>query len=207
MKSFIKTSILGGIVVLLPVGIVVLTFNWLFGMVRSAIKPFTDQLVARQMGEMLAVVVVLAIIIAICFTVGVIIRTQFGRFIHNTVEAKLLRIVPGYNVIKETVLQFLGDKPSPFASVALVRIFGNETLVTAFVTECHPNGWFTVFVPTGPNPTSGNIYHLKPEYVHPIQQPVEDVMRSIISCGAGSEVLLANHLRNLAAPPPGENVV
>lgn len=207
MKSFIKTSILGGIVVLLPVGIVVLTFNWLFGLVTSAIRPLTDQLVQRQMGEMLAVVVVLAIIIAICFSVGVIIRTQFGRFIHDTVEAKLLRIVPGYNVIKETVLQFLGDKPSPFASVALVRIFGNETLVTAFVTETHPNGWYTVFVPTGPNPTSGNIFHLKPEFVHPIQQPVEDVMRSIISCGAGSQVLLANHMKNIAAQGPDESVV
>lgn len=197
MKSFIKTSIIGGVVVLLPAGILVLTFNWLFGMIKSAIKPLTDQLVERQMGEMLAVVIVLAIILAICFFVGVIVRTQFGRFIHETVEGKLLRIVPGYNVIKETVLQFLGDKPSPFASVALVRIFGNETMVTAFVTEKHANGWFTVFVPTGPNPTSGNIYHLKPEYVHPLQQPVEDVMRSIISCGAGSDVLLKNHFARM----------
>ena len=131
---------------------------------------------------------------AICFAVGVTVRTRFGRFFHDKIEKHLLKLAPGYNLIKETVLQFLGDRPSPFASVALVRIFGNETLVTAFITERHDNGWCSVFVPTGPNPTSGNIYHLKPEYVHPVDLPVEDVMRSVISCGAGSGKLLSLHL-------------
>ncbi len=79
------------------------------------------------------------------------------------------------------------------ASVALVRIFENDTMLTAFVTERHDNGWYSVFVPTGPNPTSGSIYHVKPEFVHHITQPVEDVMRSIISCGAGSAPLLKAH--------------
>ena len=92
---------------------------------------------------------------------------------------------------KETVVQFLGDKKSPFSSVALVQIFGNETLVSAFVTDTHDNGDYTVFVPTGPNPTSGNIYHVKSRFVHPVDVPVEEAMRSIISCGAGSAGLIS----------------
>ena len=77
--------------------------------------------------------------------------------------------------------------------MALVRIFCNDTLVTAFVTERHDNGWYSVFVPTGPNPTSGNIYHLQPQYVHLIDQSVEVVMRSIISCGAGSAPIVKEY--------------
>lgn len=62
--------------------------------------------------------------------------------------------------------------------------------MTAFVTEQHVDGSYSVFVPTGPNPTSGNIYHLKKKYVHLVDVSVEDAMRSIISCGAGSGKLL-----------------
>jgi uncharacterized membrane protein len=47
-----------------------------------------------------------------------------------------------------------------------------------------------VFVPTGPNPTSGFIYHLDQQYVHPVKVSVEEAMRSVISCGAGSGTLL-----------------
>jgi uncharacterized membrane protein len=59
------------------------------------------------------------------------------------------------------------------------------------VTDEHEDGSFTVFVPTGPNPTSGQIFHLNQKYVHPLDVGVEDAMRSIISCGAGSTDLLS----------------
>lgn len=197
IKSFFKTSLLGGLIVLLPVGILLAAVNWLLGLIKSMIHPLTSQVQGRwpEMAELLAVVLVLGLIVALCFVIGLIVRTQVGRFVHEKLEQHVLKIAPGYNLIKETVMQFLGNRPSPFSSVALVRIFGDETLVTAFITERHDNGSFSVFVPTGPNPTSGNIYHLKPEFVHHIDQPVEDVMRSIISCGAGSAALIKDHLQ------------
>ena len=108
-------------------------------------------------------------------------------------EAKVLLKAPGYSLIKETVAQFVGNKKSPFSSVALAQLYGNETMASAFITDAHDDGSFTVFVPTGPNPTSGNIYHLPGKYVHPVDIPVEDAMRSIISCGAGSAALIKQH--------------
>jgi len=62
--------------------------------------------------------------------------------------------------------------------------------MTAFITDTHEDGSYTLFVPTGPNPTSGLIFHLAGKYVHPVDVPVQDAMRSIISCGAGSSKLI-----------------
>ena len=59
------------------------------------------------------------------------------------------------------------------------------------MTDRHEDGSFTVFVPTGPNPTSGNIFHMPASYVSLVDHPVESTMRSIISCGAGSAELVA----------------
>ena len=197
IKSFFKTSLLGGLIVLLPVGIMAFLIGWVFGLVRRILEPLTKVVTDRSdLHGLLAMVLVICLIVVACFVIGLIVRTQVGRFIHEKLEDHILKIAPGYNLIKETVLQFLGNRPSPFGSVALVRIFGNDTLVTAFVTETHDNGWFSVFVPTGPNPTSGNIYHLEPQYVHKVDLPVEDVMRSIISCGAGSASVIKAYLKD-----------
>ena len=194
IKSFIMTSLLGGVIVILPVAILVAVFGWVFSFTTNLIQPFTDLVVANSdLKEIIADTLVLFVIFVVCFFVGLIVRTRFGKFIYHMIENHLLKIAPGYTLIKETVLQILGNKKSPFSSVALVQIFGNDTLVTSFITDEHSDGSFTVFVPTGPNPTSGNIYHLKGEYVHPVDVSVEDAMRSIISCGAGSTQLVESY--------------
>jgi uncharacterized membrane protein len=191
MKSLIKTSFLGGLTVILPVAILVFVFKWVFGVVARVIQPLTNLiLIKSNLREIMADLLALAIIITVCFIVGVIVKTQIGRFIHTSLENSILKFAPGYSLIKETIMQFLGRKKTPFSSVALVQVFGNETMLTAFVTDEHSDGSYTVFVPTGPNPTSGNIYHLESRFVHQVDVPVEDAMRSIISCGAGSAMLI-----------------
>jgi uncharacterized membrane protein len=192
LKSFLKTSLLGGVVVILPVAILVSVMLWIFRFVTGLIEPLTRLLIKdSQVNEYAADFIVIVLILAACFFVGVLVRTRFGIFFYRVIENRILRLAPGYSMIKETVLQIFGSKKdSPFSSVALAQIFGNETLVTAFITDSHADGSYTLFVPTGPNPTSGLIYHLEGKYVHPVNIPVQDAMRSIISCGAGSAKLM-----------------
>ena len=191
IKAFVKTSILGGTVVVLPVVILILVFKWIFYFITGLIQPLTNIIIKRTpLWEITADILIVMIIVLACFLIGVTVRTKLGGFVYRSLENSILKIAPGYSMIKETVVQVLGQKKTPFSSVALARIFGNETLVSAFITDRHTDGSYSVFVPTGPNPTSGNIYHLKDDYVYPVNVPVEDAMRSIISCGAGSTKLI-----------------
>ncbi len=197
-KSFLKTSIIGGVVVILPMFIFIMVFKWLFGWVTDIIQPLTDLLVTKShMKEIIADLLVITIILISCFIIGVIVKTEFGKFIHEKLERRVLKIAPGYSTIKEIVMQVVGKKV-PFSSVALVRVFENDTLMTAFITDKHEDGSCTVFIPTAPNPTSGFVYHIKNEYIHNVDVPVEEAMRSIITCGAGSNKILKACRENIA---------
>ena len=194
-KKFFQTTFLGGIIVILPITIIIFLFRWLYNLVSNSIQPLTNTLVKllplpSKFDEIIATLIIVSIILGGCFLVGLIIKTKFGQFIFNLFEITLLKKTPGYKMVKETVNQLFNRKSSPFSSVALIQIFQNETLVTGFVTDEHQNGTSSVFVPTGPNPTSGFIYHLPNEYIHKIDVPVEDAMRSVISCGTGSSMLI-----------------
>ena len=195
-KNFIRTSILGGVVVILPAAILLLVFKWVFGIVTGIIQPLTNLVMSKsQLQEMIADILVLGVILTVCFFIGVTVKTKVGQFIYENLEKRILSFAPGYSMIKETVMQFLGKKKTPFSAVALVQVFENDTLMTAFITDHHPDDSYTVFVPTGPNPTSGNIFHLKGRYVHLVDISVEGAMRSIISCGAGSTKLLESYAK------------
>ncbi|EKD50920.1 MAG: hypothetical protein ACD_62C00395G0010 [uncultured bacterium] len=187
-KSFIKSTIIGGITVILPIALLVMIFKWLFKITTNLIQPLTNFFTKKvPMQEFLGDAIVIAIILFVCFVVGAVIRTKVGRFLHLSLEENLLKFAPGYNMIKETILQFLGKSKPPFSQVCLVQIFENSTMCTGLIAATHENGYYTVFTPTGPNPTTGIIYHVKKEFVHIVDVPIETAVRTFISCGVGSE--------------------
>ena len=192
LKEFVKSTVVGGLLVILPLAISFFTLTWVFGLVQEAISPLKTIVMQKSpLQGVVADILAVALLIVVCFSVGVLVRIRLGKWLYSVLESNVFLKVPGYSLIKETVYQFLGKKKSPFSSVALVQIFDNETLLSAFITDEHADGTCTVFVPTGPNPTSGNIYHLPKDRVHPVDVSIEDAMRSIISCGAGSSILIA----------------
>lgn len=193
IKTFVVTTVLGGLVVILPVTILITVFTWLYRTLTDWIQPLTNLITSHSsLAEFLADMIVLAVVLLFCFVLGLAIKTSVGRFVHKGLETKILSFAPGYKLIKETLLQFMGRRRSPFSTVALVRLYGSRTLATAFITDDEDPEYVTVFVPTGPNPTSGQIFHVEREFVHPVQVGIEAAMRSIIACGAGSHTLVSS---------------
>ncbi len=190
----------GGLVVLMPILVFFLVVRWLYRVMTDVIYPVTSLLVDKTpLQQLLADVVVISSILIICFLFGVFVKTHMGNLIFKGVENATLRYAPGYSMIKETVMMFFGRSRSPFSAVALVRPFSSETMMTAFITDEHPDGSYTVFIPTAPNPTSGNIYHLPRERVHIVDVPVDEALRTILSCGIGSTnmILKTGELRKI----------
>ncbi len=199
LKSFVKTSLLGGFIVVLPLAISIVVLSWLFRFILGFVQPITYLIIfASNISEFLAQLISITIILVGCFSLGVAVRTSLGKYIFQGIEDYLLQKIPGYRVIKETTFQIIGKDRTMFTSVALVNMFGTDTMATAFITDEHPDGSFTVFVPTGPNPTSGFMYHMKKEHVHKIDFPLDEAMRTVISCGSGSKKLMERYRQGLS---------
>ena len=194
-SAFLKKTIFGGLLVLLPIALLAMGARWLFGLVTDMIQPLTNFAVKFVGIEIVADLLVIVGMVAVCFAVGWVVSTAGGAWFHSHFDERLSKWAPGYRMLREIVGQFFGDdSQSPFKNgeVAFVKLFGNETEVTAIVTSRHADGRFTVFMPTGPNPTSGNIYHVPPDQVRLAPDiALEDAMRTVIACGAGTGDMIA----------------
>jgi uncharacterized membrane protein len=194
LTAFVKTSLIGGFAVILPVVIIISVFKWLFDSILDRVEPITGLIVeSTRLKTILVDTISISTIIIVCFIVGLVVRTRFGGFLYEFFEEKLLKKIPGYKMIRETVVQFFFGQQKLFTSVALVNLFGNGTLVTALITDEHSDGSYTIFLPTAPNPTSGNIFHVSGDRVHKLSVSVEEAMRTVISCGFGSRSLIEEH--------------
>jgi len=191
IKSFLKTTMLGGVLVVLPLVILILVFKSLYEFIADKLKPITYILLeTAKLQEFVASMLAIILILLFFFVVGLLVKTRLGRFSIEKLEIKIFTKLPLYKFIKETILQLVGNEKNVFKNVALVKLFGNETRVTAFITDEHDDGSFTVFVPSGPAPTAGFIYHLTRNNVQIINYPIDKAMRTIFSVGAGSNELL-----------------
>lgn len=193
INHFIKQSVIGGLLVISPAVILFFAIRWAFFTVAEIIQPLATP-IARNTNapEVVVDLLVIMLILFGCFIVGNIVSTSAGKWLHARLDRMLTKFAPGYNLIRDIIHQFLGSNAnSPFSrgEVARAKLFGPDiaTQATVIVTSTHDDGWYSVFVPTGPNPTSGLIYHLPPEQVEVLPNiKVDEALRTIIACGAGS---------------------
>lgn len=194
LRTFLLTTFLGGFFVLLPLAIFYLLIKGIITLVINLLSPLSNLLINEldlPVPDEVISALALVIVIFICFMIGLFIRTQIGRNSFAYIERTYLLRLPLYGIIKETVQQFTGAKKMPFSDVVLVDVYGNGTRMTGFVTDEHPSGNFTVFVPTGPNPTNGFIFHVRAEQMERLPDiKTDDAMRTIIGVGVGSSGIM-----------------
>ena len=191
VKDFFKTNFFTGFIALLPVALLVVIISWLYKTISNLIQPIT--LIFGTQGLVTDLLAILSIVVII-FLIGLTIRTTPGIWLSRKFENSVLLKLPGYRIIKE-IIEPLKEKgyQKSFKSVVLVNIYESSLLVTGFVTDKSiKKGYTTVFIPTGPNPTSGQIVHVKNKFVHPVDIPMETVIKTVIAVGSGSKKLLEN---------------
>lgn len=192
LNSFLRTTFFGGFLVVLPIILLILVLNWFYEFLIENIRPITNLLIqTARMSEVVAAIIAVIIMLLLFFLVGLLVQTRFGKFFFEIFEERVLKKIPIYRIIKETVIQLFGGEKMIFRGVALVRPFHNDTLITAFITDESSNDYVTVFIPSAPAPTGGYIYHIKKEYVTKIDYPVEQAMRTVLSLGAGSKEFIS----------------
>jgi uncharacterized membrane protein len=204
LQKFFITTVIGGVFVLLPLGLLFWIVQFFFKTVTKIVGPITKifefpPTIDAWVVDLLA----FGVVISLFFFIGLFVRTTFGKRLFTFIEDNWLRKLPFYGTLRDAISSFRGRDKTPFKQVVLVDVFSNDTKMTGFVTdEQEAIGFVTVFVPTGPNPTNGFIFHVKKEQLQYVDVKPEDAMRTIIGVGVGSEILFHQELRKMKEEKP-----
>ncbi len=191
-RGIILDSLIQGFLILLPLSIILIllsfVFNFIFGIVAplsKALEPSSDE------PHWLINVLSLAIFCVFIFFIGLVVRNKIGKVYFKIFERKYLTKLPLYSLIHQTVYQFVGLKKLPFSEVVLIDPFRSGTMMTGFITDQINDTLFTVFVPTAPNPTNGNIYHVPKKLITFLDVSTQDAMRTVMGMGTGTANMLS----------------
>ena len=126
-QGFIKTTLVGGIVFLIPAVIVVVALGKLIGVLKALAKtlaPFFG--IKSVIGGIELDLLAITVIVLLCFAAGLIAKRASAKRLREKLDSTLLSSVPGYAFIKgfaENMRQMHpvrgGDKAGPAATLAV----------------------------------------------------------------------------------------
>lgn len=194
LGEFMKSTLIGGLLVILPLGLVAMLVMKIVGMLKLVVNP-----IAERLPEELRFPTVIASVLLLiaCFAAGLIARTRAGHGAGTYVERAILNHIPGYAMVRSFACRLGSVEESEKFAPALVEI--EDALVPAFVVEQHADGRCTVFVPSAPTPGVGAIYIMGKERVHLVDAPFLKTVKCVSQWGAGSAELL----KAMRAPTTG----
>jgi uncharacterized membrane protein len=193
---------MSGILLLLPFAITILVVRWLFMIVFHVIRPLVVAVLEEvgripQIGDIpplitsfLVTILSLVLLAFVLYLVGSLGRWILVRRIVKAGEVVLLKIPlirTIYSAIQQGIQVLSLPEGDSFKRVVLIefprRGFKALGFLTGEVADSNGKPFYTVFVPTSPNPTNGFFEIIPKEEVMEIDMTIEDALSMILSGG------------------------
>jgi len=188
--NFIMTTVIGGLVFLVPLMFLVFMVGKAIGFMMVIAKPLADWLPVDTVGGVaLANLLAILAVIVVSFLAGLVARhTLAGGFIKK-LESKVLIKIPGYAMIKGIKSGFDSSDAEGMKPVAL-QLGSAERI--ALEIEKLPDGRSMIYIPSAPSSWSGITQILPADQITYIDVPVTKVLELTEKYGHGVDAILGH---------------
>jgi len=184
----LKTTVIGGVVMLLPLVVALAVVGQGVALLGKVAAPLIALLPHKSIGGVaLATLATLALLLLLCFGAGLLARAALGRRLSESFENKLHALYPRYTVFKGMTQDLAGQGMQGLQPV-LVAFDDQETL--AMEVERLADGRVVIFLPGAPDPWSGSVVLVAAERVRAIPVELGALNRTLKGLGRGTARLL-----------------
>ena len=183
--EFLKTTALGGLLVLLPVLLLYRLIAEALPMVIALATPIADLFPKGTFDRInFPVLIALILLVGASFVIGLALRSEAGRRFGKWIEENALGRLPAYHAIKGLTRGFVGTREGASFRPAVIVSPGGER-EPAYVIEEHGDGQLTVLVPWSPTAFAGSVKILARDRVEMVDANLGDFSRVLAHWGVG----------------------
>jgi uncharacterized membrane protein len=184
--NFIKTTLLGGLFILLPLMLLWLGLQEIAGLLIAMATPIADLFPKGPFEDLAAPGLVAALlIIGVSFVLGLAARSYILIRIGRQIENSILEKLPMYRMLK-IMSGALMDSDASEVLPALVKD-GAGGGDPCYVIEKHKDGRATVLLPWSPASFAGSIKVVQQSSLEIVPCSLDEFSRSISQVGVGVE--------------------
>ena len=187
--DFIKNTVVGGIVFLIPVIVIVMVFSKASKIMTAVAKPLSKVIpVERFLGIAVLEILALLLVILVCFFAGLVSRRSLGRKIFKSLDENLTKLHPVYSIVKNLVGSFDNSKNAEGMIPVLAKL--DDQTQIGFEVERTDNGMVAIFLPGSPNTMSGIVTYMTEDRVERLDIDFLEVNKTLRTLGHGSNKII-----------------
>lgn len=186
MKPNLKTKMIYGFLVIVPLAVLVVIIAELVKVLDSIAKTIG---IDSMFGAGLAVALALILLLVVCYLVGSLIHTRIGIWSFSKFENNVLSQIPGYRIIRNILSGFTGEQVESFKP-ALIKTGSVGISVIGFIMEENDDDTLTVFIPNVPAIAVGNLQIVARDRVVYLQSTPMEALNCLGEWGVGSNKLI-----------------
>ena len=193
--KFVKTTLVGGLVFLVPLAILLVVFAKLAALLHRLGQPIAALFhVGSLAGTLIADALAVVLAVLFCFAAGLIARFSFASRFVKRAEAGMLSRVPGYTLVKGLTDSL--DKGANGSMRAVLAHF-DDSAQLAFEVDQLADGRKVVYLPSSPDPRSGSVMIMDESRVERVPITYVSAYQVLRKLGRGAGPALSG-------PPPGK---
>jgi uncharacterized membrane protein len=190
MRQFIRTTLIGGALFLVPLVVVVVLVVKAFQLTKVAATPVAQLIPIESIAGIALVEIVTGVILLLgCFIAGMFARSAWGRSVQLRLDALLLQVFPGYAWIKGITGEISDAEAEQILKPVLVRFDDQSQL--GFEVDRNADGLVAVYLPGAPNPRSGTVSYVNAEQIAPVDAGFREIATASKKLGRGTAEMLA----------------
>jgi uncharacterized membrane protein len=186
MKTFIKKTIIGGFLFLIPISIIIILLLKVFGfMLKIADLIYKVVPIENVLGFGTANLIAILLILLTCFLFGLLASNKNIAAFKNSLETNVLMKIPGYLFIKAYTEGLADDKKAKDELDPILVLFDDNTQL-GFLIEKNEKGLSSVFMPGSPNPWSGNVIYVEINRIKHLRITTNEAIKHLEQVGKNS---------------------
>ena len=187
--DFIRTTVVGGALFLLPIFFVVFVMAKLVGLMRRFTEPLAESLgVTSVAGVAASTIVAVISLVLVAFLVGLIARTKLGQGVLSWIQEGVAAALPQFSLIQD-MAKNLGSNDGPEMPVVLVPTDAGWAL--GLLMEAPVGDWHAIYLPSSPGMGSGSVAYAHRDQVHPTGLTINQLWVILRRRGMGSAIIYA----------------
>lgn len=190
VRQFLRTTLVGGIIFLIPLVFVVAVLGKALQITKSVAVPIGNLIPIESVAGVAIVPILMTVILFLsCFLAGVAARSPAGQRVYKKLDTILLRMIPGYAWVKGVTGDISDEDAEKALKPVMVRFDDQHQL--AFEVDRTADGLVAVYLPGAPDPHAGTVSFVTSDRVQSIDAGFKAVTRVCKNFGRGSGTVLS----------------
>ncbi len=190
MFKFLKSAIVSGLVILIPLVLLFLAGKEIIAMMVGMATPIADMFPTGVFDHVKETeIMAVLLILATAFVVGLLSKIKLGQAVGRGIEKHSLNKIPMYRMLKSFVGAFLNLENEESFKPALIDN-GSGQMEPCYVIEDHGRPRVVVLVPWSPTAFAGSVKLVPRESIHYLPITLDEFSLSLTHLGIGLSELL-----------------